>query len=819
MAKKKGKSRRRRRRKRMPPRRPKPAELARAQALWERGKGQEAIAILENLVERHPRDLGCHTLLGSIYGDSGNLLEAIHHLEAAAKLSRRDPEVLLLLGAAYGEYSLPAHTLLTLRECLRYKLNEEVAEGVQAMIEDSTEKIGLVAARCGISPRKMEHAAYLMESGRLANERGEYAEGVKVSKEAARLVRSWATPRNNLALAYFALGQWDEAIATEREVLERIDDQNVHALGNLVRFLTASGNTDEARPYLPRLEQTESTDPDAYIKVAEAYATLEEDAEVYATLKKAQREGAELNASMLHFLGTAAANLGKDREALACWRESLLLNPASFRLKDFMDVLRQGLKKSAPAYRFPYFSGQNMVSEKAFKDFIDRLGSLRTSEEKTEQEMCSFGEKYPYVADVFSDLLWYGGENEQTSAIETLRMLGSERAVAALQAFALSQVGNEDQRMMALNALLDLGVFGEDEPVRLWLKGQWREVLLRRQLISEEQEWKYSAQVLILVEKATMAFNEGEDEKAEELYKKAIALEPRAKQAYGNLGALYFRQGRHAEAEASLKKAIEMDHDYVFPRCNLASMRIAQGKLEEAAEILKPIAELRTLRPQEILFYNRISADLFIAQEEYELAEQCLEIILAMEPEDEDAQRRLVMVQIMKGSKDMFARMEERNRRRRERERRKPLKGLDLQSCLSRYTKNNLTAVAQALNIRRPSGIRKAELITFLAKSLAHRAVVEEAWRNLNNEEQEALRFVLAQGGIVPYDEVSQKYGDDLEEYYYWYYRKPETTIGCLRLHGLLFEGGHGDEVVLAIPTEVRGLLDDLEQSPPGVED
>jgi len=661
MAKKKSKSRRRRKIKRLPPRRPKPAELARAQTLWEEGKGQEAIAILENLVERHPRDLGCHTLLGSIYGDLGYLLEAIHHLEAAAKLSRRDPQVLLILGAAYGEYSLPAHALLTLRECLRHELKEEAAEHVQAMMEDSTEKIGIVTARHGISPRKMEHAAYLMESGRLANERGEYAESVEASKEAARLVRSWATPRNNLALAYFALGQWDEAITTAEEVLERIDDQNVHALGNLVRFLTASGNTDEARLYLTRLERTESSDPDAadgLIKMAEAYATLEEDAEVYATLKKAQREGAELNASMLHFLGTAAANLGKDREALACWRESLLLNPASFRLKDFMDALNQGLKKSAPAYRFPYFSGQNMVSEQAFKDFIDRLGSLRTSEEKTGQEMRSFGEKYPYVADIFSDLLWYGDENQQASSIETLRMLGSERAVAALQAFALSQEGNEDQRIMALNALLDLGVFGEDEPVRLWLKGQWREVLLRRQSISEEQEWKYSAQVLILVEKATMAFHEGEDEKAEELYKKAIALEPRAKQAYGNLGALYFRQGRHAEAEASLQKAIEMDHDYVFPRCNLASMRIAQGKLEEAAEILKPIAELRTLRPQEILFYNRISADLFIAQEEYELAEQCLEIILAMEPEDEDSQRRLVMVQIMKGSKDMFDRTE-----------------------------------------------------------------------------------------------------------------------------------------------------------------
>ncbi len=811
MAKKKDKSRKRRRsKKRLPPRRPKPAELARAQALWEEGKGQEAIAALENLVERHPRDLGCHTLLGSIYGDLGYLLEAIHHLETAAKLSRRDPGVLLLLGAAYGEYSLPAHTLLTLRECLRYELDEEAAEHVQFMMEDSTEKIGTVTAMHGISPRKMEHAAYLMESGRLANERGEYAEALEASKEAARLVRSWAPPRNNLALAYFALGQWDEAIAAEEEVLERIDDQNVHALGNLVRFLTASGNTDEARSYLMRLEQAESTDPDAYIKTAEAYATLEKDNEVYATLKRAQREGAELNATVLQFLGTAAANLGKEREALACWKEASLLNPAAFRLNDYVDALRQGIKKSAPAYRFPYFSGHDMIPEQAFMDLIDRLGSRRMSEEKAEQEIHSFGEKYPYVADVFSDLLWYGGENEQVSSIATLRMLGTERAVAALQAFALSQVGDDDPRMMAAIALVDLGIFSEDEPVTLWLQGEWREVLLRRQLITEEKELEYSEEVIDLYGEAIAASQAGKDKEAEELYKRMIALEPAAKEAYGNLGVIHLKQGRDEEAEKFLQKAIDVDPDYVFARCNLASTRITQGRLEEAEKLLKPIAELRTLHPQELLFYQRINAQLFIAQEDYESAEQCLKMILELEPDDEDAQTRLWTVRMMKDSEAMFARMQERDKHRRERERRKPLKGTDLQSCLSRYTKDNLLAMARALDIKPPSGIRKAELTAILVESLADPGVVGRAWRGLTSEEREALTFVLARGGMVPYEEVSREYGDDLDGPYYWHYREPETTIGRLRLHGLLFEGRHEDEVVLVTPTEVQRVLADL---------
>jgi tetratricopeptide (TPR) repeat protein len=809
MAKEKDQGKRRRR-KGTPPRRPKPAELARAHALWEEGKDQEAVELLEGLVERYPNDVGGHTLLGSIYGDMGDFLEAICYLEIAARLSRRDPEVLLLLGTAYWEYSLPSHTLLTLRECLRYELNEEAAERLQMMMEDSTEKIGLVAAMHGISPRKMEHAAYLMESGRMANERGEYAEGVKASKEAARLVRNWAPPCNNLALSYFVLGQWDEAIATEKEVLERIDPQNVHALANLVRFLSASGQRDEARAYLMRLERSESVDPDAHIKMAEIYAALEEHEEVYAVLTRAQRSGVELNVTMLHFLATASANLGKDQEALVYWSKASLLNPAAFRLKDYMEALRQGRRKLAPAYRFPYFSGQNMVSERAFEDLARDLDARGMSEEKMEQKVRSFGDRYPYVADIFSDLLWYGNKNEQANAIETLRMLANERAVANLQAFALSQVGDDDLRVAAAHALMSLGVLAEDKPVRFWLKGQWREVLLRHQLIAEERKLEYSDQIIALLEEATIAFHEGREKEAEELYKKIIALEPAVRQAHGNLGALYFKQGQHEEAERFLQKAIEIDPDYVFPRCNLASMRIGQGRLEEAEGLLQPITELRTSRPQELHFYNRVSADLFMAQEKYELAEQCLEMILEMEPEDEDAQACLRQVRIMKDPEGFYARWRERARQRREKRQRRPLTGTDLQSCLSSHIKDNLVAMAQALDVRGTVGIRKAELIALLTESLANPEIVKRVWGALDNEEQEALRFVLNRGGMVPYDEVSRQYGDDLDDHFYWYYHEPETTIGRLRLHGLLFEGGHEDEVVLVIPTEVRRPLADL---------
>ncbi len=116
-----------------------------------------------------------------------------------------------------------------------------------------------------------------------------------------------------------------------------------------MRFLTASGKSEEARGYLRHLEQIETDDADARMKMAEAYAALEEDQKVYTLLKRAQSEGMALDATLLHFLGAASANLGKEREALAHWREALRLDPASFRLRDYMDFVRRGGRKLAPA--------------------------------------------------------------------------------------------------------------------------------------------------------------------------------------------------------------------------------------------------------------------------------------------------------------------------------------------------------------------------------------------------------------------------------------------------------------------------------------
>jgi len=50
--------------------------------------------------------------------------------------------------------------------------------------------------------------------------------------------------------------------------------------------------------------------------------------------------------------------------------------------------------------------------------------------------------------------------------------------------------------------------------------------------------------------------------------------------------------------------------------------------------------------------------------------------------------------------------------------------------------------------------------------------------------ERLALLGLMLKGGFMPWDEFSEKYGDDLEESPYWEWHPPETVMGRLKANG-----------------------------------
>ncbi len=74
----------------------------------------------------------------------------------------------------------------------------------------------------------------------------------------------------------------------------------------------------------------------------------------------------------------------------------------------------------------------------------------------------------------------------------------------------------------------------------------------------------------------------GDDEKAEENYKKAIQMTQKKGEAYASLGALYLGQKKYNEAIENLQKATEFEPKLAVPHANLAVAYALMGRKAES---------------------------------------------------------------------------------------------------------------------------------------------------------------------------------------------------------------------------------------------
>jgi hypothetical protein len=105
------------------------------------------------------------------------------------------------------------------------------------------------------------------------------------------------------------------------------------------------------------------------------------------------------------------------------------------------------------------------------------------------------------------------------------------------------------------------------------------------------------------------------------------------------------------------------------------------------------------------------------------------------------------------------------------------------------------------------SALRKAELIDALIEALTGGTNLARIVRNLSEEEQEALHMVLDCGGAMAWEDFDDRYGNDLQESRYWQWHTPETTMGQLRLRGLLVEATVDNELHVVVPVDLREVL------------
>jgi tetratricopeptide (TPR) repeat protein len=783
--------------------------LQRAENLLLADQAQEAVDLLRPLAERHTRRAEVHSLLGRAYFELGELYSAVAAWERASELTR-DIELCLALASTYAALGLFALSLREHRRLLRSGVALPDADILRQHTVMLEEQIAEVARQLQLPVQRTEEGLASWDRATLALRRGDYRECISLNRKAIARLGDWPPAYNNLAVALYRSGQPAEAIATVQRVLARQPD-NLHALCNGTHFLVWTGRVEEARALWPRLEHLNPEDSGDRVKLAMAAADLERDADVYRLLYPVANKpsGPGLPPNLQLHLAVAEANLG--RRGAARRRLTRITEDVPWA-KKIVAALKAGKPGPGLAQRFPYTHCYELVpvevQEQLFSLMDDRPAMAAR---RFQQRLNELVARFPQIVLMAEKMIWE--EDMVSNGIALLDAIGTPAAYAALKRFGFSQSGEDQQRLEALQALAEVGEVSPGQPLRAWLRGEWREVTLRRIDITEPARPEYTRQATSLLERAEKCLAQGDDAQAEQLLWQALEAEPRAIEAYNNLGVIYGRRQDYPRAQEMYHRALEIKPDYVFARANLAIYLLGDDDVDEAEAMLKPLATVAQMTPTELAFLQYVQARCLVVRERYDEAQTLLETALDLLPDYEKAEELLRRVELLKmlqiGSGSFWDKRRERQATARRRLQSR-ITRLDpsLREVVELYSKDVLTGAARAVMVYGGwSSLKKADLINAIVANQAEPEVIEFVTVDLEEEDLAALRDVLLQGGAMPWQEFEARYGNDLEESPYWNYHTPETVMGRLRQRLLLAEATVDGMLYVCIPAEVRQEL------------
>lgn len=784
--------------------------LSRIQALQEEEKYEEALQVLDEApphLQRRPELL---TARGLLLASLGNLQEAILTLEEA---QRRDPDNLLIyysLGVIYYEMDITAHAWRSLQEFVehRHLLPRELVEEAQGRLDELGELLTHFAKAMGVSLETAERAMYELELGeRAAREEG-FSAALRHVRRASSLAPRWLAPRGMEGEILLMDGQPRKAIEVAERILKDFPEMYI-TISLLVRAYLALGNREAAEAATRPLQSLSFDSSEDLESAVIALGYLNDDEGIYRLYRRHRHLIEEItDAYSLIVLGSAAANLGHFQTACRLWERAPLLHSAFFEvISSLLRAARQKAPGPGIADRYPTFQFAQLMPHRAIRE-MDELLTLWDSDEIDpkffQKRLRGLIARHPLL---FSQLVQLFRESKpRLFWVTVLVILGTPEAVEEIRRFAFSQKGKLAERMTALQSLDEAGLMEFPQPVELWdeVRQEWRLLRVPRWRVLEPEPGRYPQQAIDIVKEAVQAVKEGRLQAANELTEKAIALAPNNPDLYSLLATVLARD--LSRSEAYLRKAVELDPLHAGGWAGLALIALDRGDLSAARRCLDVLADRQEITIWEILRYLHALAALSIREKDLALARFYVDSALRWSPEDERFRQldRALALQEPDSDQYIFA---QRSRQNYERKRNRPIPpDASLHQCLERLTRDSLTATAGAYWVPYAS-IRKEPLIQQLVKAITDPDRLREAVAELEADERQALQDVLDAGGILPWDEFTARYGDDVEDRQDWYYALPETLMGRLRLYGLLSDGTVERQRVVLIPQELRELL------------
>lgn len=224
-----------------------------------------------------------------------------------------------------------------------------------AYIEDATEILDFVDYVSEAEPFEDQdeydgEKLVAQEKARRLMEQGDFQSAIEVLEQTIEEFPDLWNAYNNLALAYFYIGEAEQARALLHQVL-RENQGNLHALCNLAVFAYYEKNDEELDYLLPLLKKIQPYDWDNRYKLGATFALIGEYESAYKWLRSMSKRGYEGDAGFYFWLAQSAHFTGHQQTAKDAWQTLIKIDPTKEGMEPWVHGEAGHMRNSAENHR------------------------------------------------------------------------------------------------------------------------------------------------------------------------------------------------------------------------------------------------------------------------------------------------------------------------------------------------------------------------------------------------------------------------------------------------------------------------------------
>lgn len=351
--------------------------------LTEMGDYQQSNRLLHTILDELDDELfECHYFLANNYAHLGLFKDAYHHANVYLQLEPK------------GEFVDDTEDLLELLSLEAEDSDDEFYEHDDLIVQQ-------------------EQARELLESGH-------FPKAIEVLNSVIDNYPEYWSAYNNLALAYFYLGEVEKAFKILNDVLVR-NPGNLHAMCNRLVFSFYQRERGEVKKLKAVLEKIKPLSADHQFKLGTTFALVGEYELAYTWLRKLHKQGYDGEGAFYYWFSYACHFTGREQAARSIWKKVLEINPSKAGTEPWNEEnsSQESMEEHIPSIMKKYDS--EYIEERLFAMFLSSV-STKKAEILTSNQIKNNG-KFSSLEREYLKLLKEGSNPALFSAHETADFL------------------------------------------------------------------------------------------------------------------------------------------------------------------------------------------------------------------------------------------------------------------------------------------------------------------------------------------------------------------------------------------------------------